>query len=228
MALTAGVGPQRRGAPPISGIYGGLVAASEQIWRGGMICWNAAGTLQRLPTSGSVAFAGMASKDYNNTASSVAACSPPMEALKGTFALTVPNAGFINLRQPVYATDDNTFTLTNALTATHALGSGDTGTGTFGTITVGSTAKTGVYAGTILSGATTFSLTDPTGNAMPTGTLGSAYSQNGVGFTLSNSGTSFIAGDTFTVTVEDSSGAMQIGTLDGIENGQTYVKLLGS
>ncbi len=228
MALSAGYTPGRRGLPPTSGIYGGMVAAGEQIWRGGMIAWNAAGTLQRLQTAGAVAFAGMASKDYNNTASAVAACSPPMEALKGTFALTVPNAGYANIRQPVFATDDNTFTLADALTAGHALGGGDTGTGTFGTITVGSTAKLGVYSGTILSGATTFSLVDPTGATMPNGTLGSAYSQNGVGFTLSNSGTNFIAGDTFTITVEDSSGAMQIGTLDGIENGQTYVKLVGS
>jgi len=228
MALTAGVGPARRGPPPYAGVYGGLVAAGEKIWRGGMICWNAAGALVRLQTAGAVAFAGMASKDFDNSAGSAAACSPPMEALKGTFALTVANAGYANLRQPVYATDDNTFTLTNALTAAHALGGSDTGTGTFSAITITSPAKIGLYVGTILSGAATFSLTDPTGNAMPNGTLGSGYSQSGVAFTLSNSGTNFIAGDTFTLTVEDSSGAMQIGVLDGIENGQTYVKLLGS
>jgi len=107
-------------------VFGGLVAAGEQIWRGGMICWNAGGALQRLQTAGSVSFAGMASKDYNNTASAVAACSPPMEALKGVYALTVPNAGFANIEQPVYATDDNTFTLSNALSAAFARGSGDT------------------------------------------------------------------------------------------------------
>ena len=88
MALTAGYSPARRGAPPTSGNFGGSVAASETIWRGGMLCWNAAGTLQRLQTAGSVAFAGMASKDYNNSASATAA-SVGMEALLGTYALTV-------------------------------------------------------------------------------------------------------------------------------------------
>ena len=140
----------------------------------------------------------------------------------------MPNASVANLYQPVYATDDNTFTLVNALTAAFARGSGDTGNGTTGTITIANTAKVGLYAGTILAGATTFSLSDPTGAALPNGTLGSAYSQNGVGFTLSNGGASFVAGDTFTVEVEDSAGAMQIGNLAGIENGLTYVKLLGS
>ena len=228
MPLTQGYGPQRRGAPPTAGTFGGLVAAGEQIWRGGLLAWNAAGTLQRLQTSGSVSFAGLASKDYNNTASAVAACSPPMEALKGIFALTVPSATFANINQNVYATDDSTLTLSNSEAGVFARGSTDTGTGTVGTITVASGAKIGVYAGTILSGATTFSMSDPNGDALANGTIGTAYSQGGVGFTLSNSGTNFVAGDTFTITVSESTGAMLVGTLAGIENGQTYVKLLGS
>jgi hypothetical protein len=229
MALSAGYGPARRGAPPLAGaVFGGLVAAGEKVWRGGMMGYNAAGALQRLQTAGSVAFGGMASKDYDNTAGAVPACSPPMEGLRGVFALTVPNAGFANIGQPVYATDDNTFTLADALTATFARNAGDTGTGTTGAVTATIAAKVGVYTGTILAGATTFSLVDPTGAAMPNGTLGSAYSQSGVGFTLSNSGTSFVAGDGFIITVESSAGAMMIGTLAGIEGGQTYVKLLGS
>ena len=73
MALTAGISPARRGAPPAAGTFGGSVAASEKIWRGGLICWNAAGTLQRLQTSGSVGFAGLASKDYDNSATAAAA-----------------------------------------------------------------------------------------------------------------------------------------------------------
>lgn len=229
MALAAGYSPQRRGAPPMSGaVFGGLVAAGEQIWRGGMICWNAAGNLQRLQTAGSVSFAGLASKDYNNVASAVAACSPPMEGLKGVYQLAVPNAMFADIGQPVYATDDNTFSLTNALTAIFARGASDAGNGATGTVTIGTSAKVGVYNGTILAGATTFSLIDPTGVGLPNGTLGSAYSQSGLGFTLSNGGTSFVAGDTFTISVEAGAGGMQIGTLAGIENGLTWVKLLGS
>ena len=112
MALTAGITPARRGPPP-TGSFGGAVAAGEQIWRGGLICWNASGNLQRLQTAGSVSFAGLASKDYNNTAGAAAA-SVQMEALKGTFALTVPSAVYANINAAVYATDDATLTLTAA------------------------------------------------------------------------------------------------------------------
>ena len=111
MALTSGITPARRGAPPTSGTFGGYVAPGETIWRGGMICWNAAGLLQRLQTAGSVSFAGMASRDYNNFGSA-AASSVPIEALKGTFALWVPGATPANINANVYATDDSTLTLT--------------------------------------------------------------------------------------------------------------------
>lgn len=226
MALAAGIGPARRGAPPLAGIFGGPVAPSEQIWRGGIICWNAAGQLQRLQTAGSVAFAGLASKDYNNTASTAPA-SVGMEALLGTYALTVPGASYANIRQPVYATDDGTLTLASALTTSFARGANDTGNGAVTSAAATAAAKPGVYVATVLAGATTFSVTDPTGDALANGTLGTAYSQAGLSFTLSNGGTAFVAGDTVTITVEDSAGAMQVGNLAGIENGQTYVKLLG-
>src|ERR1700744_3092044 len=113
MALTAGITPARRGAPPNSGVFGGSVAAGEQIWRGGLISWNAAGTLQRLQTSGSVAFAGLASQDSTTPAGSAAAA-VGMEALKGTFALTVPSATYANINANVYATDDGTLTLSSS------------------------------------------------------------------------------------------------------------------
>jgi hypothetical protein len=111
MALTSGITPARRGAPPSGGSFGGPVAPGETIWRGGLICWNAAGQLQRLQTAGSVSFAGLASRDYNNSASATA--SPiSVEALKGTYALTVPSAVEANINASVYATDDGTLTLT--------------------------------------------------------------------------------------------------------------------
>jgi hypothetical protein len=111
MSLSAGINPARRGAPPTAGIFGGSVATGEKIFRGGLICWNAAGTLQRLQTGGSVSFAGLASKDYDNTAGTAPAA-VGMEALKGTFALTVPTAVYANVNANVYATDDGTLTLT--------------------------------------------------------------------------------------------------------------------
>jgi hypothetical protein len=228
MALTAGYGPARRGQPPTAGQFGGLVAAGEQIWRGGMMAWNAGGSLQRVQTTGSIVFAGLAERDYNNTASGVAAAVPPMVGLKGTFGLTVPGATLANLYQNVYATDDNTFTLSNAETGVFALGGSDTGTRVPASVTVAAGSKVGVYTGTVLSGAATFSFADPNGDALATGTIGTAYSAGGVGFTIPGSGgVAPIAGDTFTITVSESAGAMLVGTLAGIENGQTYVKLLG-
>jgi hypothetical protein len=113
MALTAGITPARRGAPPTAGTFGGSVAIGEKIFRGGLISWNAAGTLQRLQTSGSVAFAGLASKDYDNTAGTAAA-SVGVEALKGIYGLTVPSAVFANINASVYATDDGTLTLSSS------------------------------------------------------------------------------------------------------------------
>ncbi|HQU16631.1 MAG TPA: hypothetical protein PLO69_11090 [Gammaproteobacteria bacterium] len=110
MALTMGITPQRRGTPPAAGTFGAPVAPGETIWRGGLICWNASGQLQRLQTAGSVSFAGLASKDYMNTSAATAWVG--MEALKGTFGLTVPSATYANINAPVYATDDGTLTLT--------------------------------------------------------------------------------------------------------------------
>jgi hypothetical protein len=104
--------PARRGSRPSAGEFGGPVAAGEIIWSGGLLAYNASGGLQRIQTAGSVSFAGLASKNYNNSASASAA-SVGMEAMKGTFALTVPAATCANVNAAVYATDDNTLTLTN-------------------------------------------------------------------------------------------------------------------
>ena len=175
----------------------------------------------------------MAMQDYNNTANANAS-SDYVEAARGTYRLAVSGASFANLGQPVYASDNNTFTLANALSGVFALGSGDTGTGVppasgAGSLTISAGAKVGVYTLTVLSGATTFSITDPNGDALATGTIGTAYASGGLAFTLSNvSGHNFIAADTATITVTESSGAMAVGSLAGIENGNTYVRLNGS
>lgn len=228
MALTSGVlDPVRRGTPPSGGAFGYPVAPGEQIWRGGLVAVNASGQLQRIQTSGSVAFAGIADQDCNNTASSVAG--PVIEAKRGWWRLAVSGASYANIGQNVYASDDNTLSLSSAETGVFALGGSDTGTRVPASITVAAGSKVGVYNGTVLSGATTFSLTDPNGDALATGTIGTAYSSGGLSFTMPNSGgTALIAGDTFTITVSESVGAMLVGTLAGIENSNTYVRLAGS
>ncbi len=232
MALAAGISPARRGQPVTAGQFGYPVAPGEKIWRGGLVGLNSSGQLQRLQTAGTVVFAGLAERDYDNSASA-AASSDKVVALKGVFGLTVSGASFSNINQNVYATDDATLSLAGALAGVFARGGGDTGNGTIpgsggGALSIGAGAKVGVYTGTILSGATTFSLQDPNGDAMPNGTLGSAYSDAALSFTLSNGGVNFIAGDTFTITISATpAGGMLVGTLAGIENGQTFVKLLG-
>jgi hypothetical protein len=228
MALTSGVlDPVRRGTPPAAGAFGYPIAPSEKVWRGGLLAVNSSGQAQRIQTSGSVAFAGMADKDYDNSAS--AAAGPPIVCDRGTYRLAVSGASAANLGQNVYASDDNTLSLTNAETGVFALGGSDTGTRVPVSVTVAAGSKIGVYTGTVLTGASTFSFTDPNGDALAQGTIGSAYSSGGIGYTIPGSGgVAPIAGDTFTITVTESAGAMLVGTLAGIENGNTYVRLSGS
>lgn len=111
MALTAGVALPRRGTPSSHGDFAYPVAIGEQIWRGSLVAVTSAGNLQRIQTSGSVAFVGIADKDYSNVGA--ATVSPvKVVARKGCWALTVTGATAANINAPVYATDDNTLTLT--------------------------------------------------------------------------------------------------------------------
>lgn len=227
MALTSGVlDPVRRGQAPFGGSFGYPVAPGEKIWRGGLVAVNASGQLVRIQTSGALAFVGIASQDYDNSASGSAG--PAIAAEKGTYRLAVSGASFANINQQVFASDDNTLSLSNALAGVFAIHSGDTGTGAPSSITVAAGAKVGVYTGTILSGAATASFSDPNGDALGTITLGSAYVGGGLSFTLPAGSPAYVAGDTFTITVSESTGAMLVGTLAGIENGNTYVRLQGS
>ena len=109
-ALTADALYPRRGAPRHNE-FGYSVAASEKVYRGSLVAINAAGTMQRIQTSGSVAFLGMAGQRLDNTGSA-SASSAKIEALKGTWGIPVPSATAANINANVYATDDGTLTLT--------------------------------------------------------------------------------------------------------------------
>ncbi len=109
MALTAGIALARRGAHR-GNDFGYQVAPGEQIWRGGFVCLNAAGQLVRPQTSGALVPAGVASEDYNNVANANAS-SDLVAALRGCYSLTVTGATASHINGSVYATDDNTFTL---------------------------------------------------------------------------------------------------------------------
>lgn len=88
-----------------------------------------------------------------------------------------------------------------------ALGT-NTGNGTFGAITVATSAKIGDYT-VEFDDATHYVVTSPAGKEVGHGTTGSAYSAGGLGFTITAGGTAFVPGDSFTVTVSLGSGAVK-------------------
>ena len=112
MALLAGVNLDRRGPPPAGG-FGYPVAAGERVFKGGVVAVNAAGSLQRVQTAGSLVIVGIAHRDLDNTAGA-AVSDIKVEALKGIYSLTVPSATAANINAAVFATDDATLTLTQS------------------------------------------------------------------------------------------------------------------
>jgi len=78
---------------------------------------------------------------------------------------------------------------------------GNVGNGTMGTITRTSP-KAGVFTIVMTSAGPTaaFSVTDPDGVVLTAGAVGTAYSQGGLAFTISDGSTDFAIGDTFTIT----------------------------
>jgi hypothetical protein len=77
----------------------------------------------------------------------------------------------------------------------------NTGNGTMSapTVTAGA-ALAGAYT-VKFTAATVFSVFDPNGRELLGGTTGVAYSDGGIGFTITAGGVAFVAGDSFTVTV---------------------------
>jgi hypothetical protein len=104
-------------------------------------------------------------------------------------------------------------------------GEDNTGNGTFGAITVGAAAKAGNYVLTA-TGATTFTAVDPDGTALPNVTVGTAYSQGGLGFTITAGGTAFAAGDTFTIDVVDAIGQFVLSVKSASDGSQTPSAIL--
>lgn len=93
---------------------------------------------------------------------------------------------------------------TFAGTASSAAGSGNTGNGVMGAITVSAGAKKGVYQLVIIepgANAGVFEVRDPEGVFIDNGTVGVAYSAGGLAFTLADGATDFLSGDSFAITV---------------------------
>lgn len=81
----------------------------------------------------------------------------------------------------------------------------NTGTGTVGSLTIGTPPFYGNFVLTAKS-ATDFGVVDPEGNALPDATVGTAYSNAEIGFTITAGGTAFAAGDKFTLNVLEATG----------------------
>lgn len=109
MALTGNIAPARRGFSR-GAAFGYPIAPGEVIYTGGLTGINASGQAQRLQTSGTVAFIGLAERGHSNVGSS--AVGDNVVGQMDCFKLAVPSATPANIGAPVYATDDNTLTLT--------------------------------------------------------------------------------------------------------------------
>jgi hypothetical protein len=109
MALTKPFSPARYGNSR-GRRFAYPVAPGETIWAGGMVCVNSSGQLVRPQTSGAAAFVGIAQSSLSNAGNS-AASTQYVEAWCDEFYYAVPSATAANINAPVYATDDNTLTL---------------------------------------------------------------------------------------------------------------------
>jgi|GEM_PF-423937 len=91
--------------------------------------------------------------------------------------------------------------------ATGTAGGGNTGAGTMTAVADGGVAKIGVYnmicTDASVSGSEVFQVTDPDGLLLAPATVGVAYVNAQINFTLNDGGADFIVGDTFTVTVTE-------------------------
>ena len=96
-------------------------------------------------------------------------------------------------------------TQVDAGAGTFAMNAGATGNPTAGTIVIGAAAIPGAYV-IEFTAATKFTVEDPTGKTIGTGTLGAAFNKAGVGVTLTAGATPAVAGDTATITVAAGSG----------------------
>ncbi len=105
-------------------------------------------------------------------------------------------------------------TKVDAGAGTFAMDAGATGNPTAGTIVVGAAAVPGVYV-IEFTAATKFTVEDPNGKTIGTGTLGTAFGKAGVGVTLTAGATPAVAGDTATITVAAGSGKYIAYTANG-------------
>lgn len=113
MALTGNIAPARRGYSR-GPSFGYPAAPGEVVYTGGLTGINAAGQAQRIQTAGTVGFIGIAEGGVNNAGQTAAGDN--VVGQMDCFKLAVPGATPANIGAAVYATDDNTLTLTKPTT----------------------------------------------------------------------------------------------------------------
>ena len=92
-----------------------------------------------------------------------------------------------------------------AATAANTTGGANAGAETIGSLSVGSQARLGTYRVNLTS-TTAFTVLDPTGETVGTGTVGTAFTSAQIGLTVTT-GAGIAANDGFNVAVEASAGA---------------------
>lgn len=111
MALTADANYNRRGMAATRNEFGYPVAPGEKVFRGSLVGLNSSGQMVRMQTGTPVAFVGVADRNLDNSAGGVASATLVV-AMKGTWAIPLSGATVSNTNAAVYASDDNTLTLT--------------------------------------------------------------------------------------------------------------------
>jgi hypothetical protein len=102
---------------------------------------------------------------------------------------------------------------------------GNTGNGTVGAMTEGVTPKYGAFTLKATS-PTVFSVTDPEGVALPNATVGTAYTNAELNFTITAGGTAFVAGDGFTLTALNTVGNVILSVRTASDGSQNPVCIL--
>ena len=81
----------------------------------------------------------------------------------------------------------------------------NTGNGTIAAGAVGAGAQIGTYR-IVFTSATAFTVTDPSGDVVGSGTVGTAFNTGGVAFTITAGATAFAAGDEGAIAIDPGSG----------------------
>jgi len=161
-----------------------------------------------------------------NGASATGSTGVAFSALGIGFTITAGGTAFV-------AGDTFAITTVAALgkpTATAAAGGSNTGNGTSSAVTTtGYAPKLGVYDVSFVEPATnlgTFLVTDPAGQEVGHGVVGTAFNGGGLSFTIADGSTDFVSGDQFSVTVSAGAGKWLTSVATAVDGSQTPAGIL--